>query len=67
MPVDTPHTIHRDTLQLVVTASQCGSLIGKGSCKIKEIREGRGAQVPVTGDVLPNSTEWANTIAGIPQ
>ncbi|PNJ25329.1 PCBP2 isoform 5, partial [Pongo abelii] len=27
------------TLRLVVPASQCGSLIGKGGCKIKEIRE----------------------------
>lgn len=32
------------TLRLVVPASQCGSLIGKGGCKIKEIREVRGAQ-----------------------
>uniref|UniRef100_A0A2R9BY70 K Homology domain-containing protein n=1 Tax=Pan paniscus TaxID=9597 RepID=A0A2R9BY70_PANPA len=48
------------TLRLVVPASQCGSLIGKGGCKIKEIREYRG-------DMLPNSTEQAITIAGIPQ
>ena len=27
------------TFWLVVPASQCGSLIGKGGCKIKEIRE----------------------------
>lgn len=27
------------TLRLVVPASQCGSLIGKGGAKIKEIRE----------------------------
>jgi len=27
------------TLRLVVPASQCGSLIGKGGSKIKEIRE----------------------------
>uniref|UniRef100_A0A8C8YZW7 K Homology domain-containing protein n=1 Tax=Prolemur simus TaxID=1328070 RepID=A0A8C8YZW7_PROSS len=44
------------TLRLVVPASQCGSLIGKGGCKIKEIRESPGAQVQV-----------AITIAGIPQ
>uniref|UniRef100_A0A8C9UQC1 K Homology domain-containing protein n=1 Tax=Spermophilus dauricus TaxID=99837 RepID=A0A8C9UQC1_SPEDA len=44
------------TLRLVVPASQCGSLIGKG-----------GAQVQVAGDMLPNSTERAITIAGIPQ
>ncbi|RVE73411.1 hypothetical protein OJAV_G00046080 [Oryzias javanicus] len=33
------------TLRIVVPASQCGSLIGKGGCKIKEIRESTGAQV----------------------
>ena len=55
------------TLRLVVPASQCGSLIGKGGCKIKEIRESTGAQVQVAGDMLPNSTEQPITIAGIPQ
>ncbi|KAF6086320.1 hypothetical protein HJG60_008499 [Phyllostomus discolor] len=29
------------TLRLVIPASQCGSLIGKGGCKIKEIQENR--------------------------
>ncbi|KAG3270747.1 hypothetical protein H1C71_023444 [Ictidomys tridecemlineatus] len=48
------------TLRLVVPASQCGSLIGKGSCKIKEIRESTEAQVQVAGDMLPNSTEWCD-------
>ncbi|XP_032250050.1 poly(rC)-binding protein 2-like [Phoca vitulina] len=55
------------TLRQVVPASQCGSLIGKGGCKIKEIRESTGAQVQVAGDMLPNSSERAITIAGIPQ
>ncbi|XP_036604408.1 poly(rC)-binding protein 2-like [Trichosurus vulpecula] len=55
------------TLRLAVPASQCGSLIGKGGCKIKEIRESTGVQVQVAGDMLPNSTERAITIAGIPQ
>uniref|UniRef100_A0A8C2YM59 K Homology domain-containing protein n=1 Tax=Chinchilla lanigera TaxID=34839 RepID=A0A8C2YM59_CHILA len=54
------------TLRLVVPVSQCGSLIGKGGCKIKEIGESTGAQVQVVGDMLPNSTERAITIAGIP-
>uniref|UniRef100_F6QUR2 Poly(rC) binding protein 3 n=1 Tax=Equus caballus TaxID=9796 RepID=F6QUR2_HORSE len=49
------------TLRLVVPASQCGSLIGKGGSKIKEIRE-----VQVAGDMLPNSTERAVTISGTP-
>ncbi|XP_067892142.1 poly(rC)-binding protein 3 isoform X19 [Heterodontus francisci] len=54
------------TLRLVVPASQCGSLIGKGGSKIKEIRESTGAQVQVAGDMLPNSTERAVTISGMP-
>ncbi|XP_029103755.1 poly(rC)-binding protein 4 isoform X2 [Scleropages formosus] len=52
------------TLRLVVPASQCGSLIGKGGSKIKEIRESTGAQVQVAGDLLPNSTERGVTISG---
>uniref|UniRef100_A0A3B3QCA2 K Homology domain-containing protein n=1 Tax=Paramormyrops kingsleyae TaxID=1676925 RepID=A0A3B3QCA2_9TELE len=55
------------TLRLVVPASQCGSLIGKGGSKIKEIRETTGAQVQVAGDMLPNSTERAVTISGSPE
>ncbi|XP_061688192.1 poly(rC)-binding protein 2-like isoform X3 [Syngnathoides biaculeatus] len=55
------------TLRIVVPASQCGSLIGKGGCKIKEIRESTSAQVQVAGDMLPNSTERAISIAGTPQ
>lgn len=34
------------TLRIVVPASQCGSLIGKGGCKIKEIREVRSSPPP---------------------
>ncbi|XP_026788528.1 poly(rC)-binding protein 4 isoform X3 [Pangasianodon hypophthalmus] len=52
------------TLRLVIPASQCGSLIGKGGSKIKEIRESTGAQVQVAGDLLPNSTERGVTISG---
>ncbi|KAJ8388120.1 hypothetical protein AAFF_G00147380 [Aldrovandia affinis] len=52
------------TLRLVIPASQCGSLIGKGGSKIKEIRESTGAQIQVAGDLLPNSTERGVTISG---
>ncbi|XP_062266320.1 poly(rC)-binding protein 4 isoform X3 [Platichthys flesus] len=52
------------TLRLVIPASQCGSLIGKGGSKIKEIRETTGAQVQVAGDLLPNSTEREVSISG---
>ncbi|XP_069001302.1 poly(rC)-binding protein 3 isoform X3 [Embiotoca jacksoni] len=55
------------TLRLVFPGSQCGSLIGKGGSKIKEIRETTGAQVQVAGDMLPDSTERAVTISGTPQ
>lgn len=52
------------TLRLIVPASQCGSLIGKGGTKIKEIREATGAQIQVASDVLPQSTERAVTLTG---
>ncbi|MBZ3891360.1 Poly(rC)-binding protein 2 [Sciurus carolinensis] len=55
------------TLRLVVPARQCGSLIGRGGCKIKEIRKSKGAQVQGTGDMLPNSAERAIAFAGIPK
>ncbi|XP_077297953.1 poly(rC)-binding protein mub isoform X2 [Arctopsyche grandis] len=52
------------TLRLIVPASQCGSLIGKGGSKIKEIRDVTGANIQVAGEMLPNSTERAVTISG---
>ncbi|XP_054708588.1 poly(rC)-binding protein 3-like [Uloborus diversus] len=52
------------TLRLIVPASQCGSLIGKGGSKIKDIREATGASIQVASDMLPNSTERAVTISG---
>ena len=53
------------TLRLIVPASQCGSLIGKGGSKIKEIREITSASVVVASEMLPNSTERTVTISGI--
>lgn len=52
------------TLKLIVPATQCGSLIGKGGSKIKEIREVTSASVQVASEMLPNSTERAVTIWG---
>ncbi len=52
------------TLRLIVPASQCGSLIGKGGSKIKEIREVTGASIQVASEMLPNSTERTVTISG---
>eukprot|EP00096_Caligus_rogercresseyi_P006025 TRINITY_DN2215_c0_g1_i5.p1 TRINITY_DN2215_c0_g1~~TRINITY_DN2215_c0_g1_i5.p1 ORF type:complete len:391 (-),score=75.99 TRINITY_DN2215_c0_g1_i5:1683-2855(-) len=61
-----PNTVPRPpiTFRLIVPASQCGSLIGKGGSKIKEIREISGASVQVASEMLPNSTERAVTISG---
>jgi len=52
------------TIKLIVPASQCGSLIGKGGVKIREIREASGAMVNVASDLLPNSTERTVSITG---
>jgi len=52
------------TLRLIVPASQCGSIIGKGGIKIKEIRESTGASIQVASEMLPGSTERAVTISG---
>ena len=68
------------TMRLIIPATQCGSIIGKGGAKIKEIREVRaktpthqtarsflqrtGASIQVASEMLPNSTERAVTISG---
>lgn len=52
------------TMRLIVPASQCGSLIGRGGAKIKELRELTSATIQVAPDVLPNSTERVVTISG---
>jgi len=61
-----PNTIPKPpiTFRLIVPASQCGSLIGKGGSKIREIREVTGASIQVASEMLPNSTERAVTISG---
>lgn len=53
-------------LRLIVPASQCGSIIGKGGAQIKTIRETSGASVYVASDMLPNSTEREVNIKGVP-
>lgn len=52
------------TMRLIVPASQCGSLIGRGGAKIKELRDLTSATIQVAPDVLPNSTERVVTING---
>ncbi|KAL5291277.1 PCBP3 family protein [Megaselia abdita] len=51
-------------IRLIVPASQCGSLIGKGGSKIKEIRNTTGCSIQVASEMLPNSTERAVTLSG---
>uniref|UniRef100_H3C4Z2 Poly(rC) binding protein 3 n=1 Tax=Tetraodon nigroviridis TaxID=99883 RepID=H3C4Z2_TETNG len=53
------------TLRLVVPASQCGSLIGKGGSKIKEMRESTAGPVHVAGDMLPNKTESSVSVVNL--
>lgn len=52
------------TMRLIIPASQCGSLIGRGGAKIKEIREMTGATIQVAPEVLPHSTERVVTVSG---
>nr|XP_055075703.1 poly(rC)-binding protein 1-like [Misgurnus anguillicaudatus] len=56
------------TLRLVVPSTQCGFIIGKGGCKLKEImKEIIWAHIKVDVDMLPNSKERAVNIAGTPE
>lgn len=50
--------------RLVIPTTQCGSLIGRAGTKIKEIREASGANIQISGEALPNSSERAVTISG---
>ncbi|XP_003377312.1 poly(rC)-binding protein 3 [Trichinella spiralis] len=52
------------TFRLIVPATQCGCLIGRGGSKIKDIREATGASIQVASEMLPNSTERAVTLSG---
>jgi len=54
-------------LRMVVPASQCGSIIGKGGAKIKELREETGAAIQVAKEMLPNSTDRTATVTGTDQ
>jgi len=54
------------TIRIIVPASQCGSIIGKGGQKIKEIRDTTGCAIQVQSDMLPNSSERTVTLSGSP-
>lgn len=51
-------------IKLAVPASQCGSIIGVQGVKIKEIREMTGANIQVSQESLPDSTERCVEIIG---
>lgn len=52
------------TIRLIVPASQCGNLIGKGGSKIKELRDDTGASIQVAKEMLLNSTDRTVTLSG---
>ncbi len=51
-------------IRIAVAASQCGSIIGKAGVKVKEIRDLTGAQIQVSHEPLPDSTERCVEISG---
>jgi len=52
------------TIKVLVPNSQAGAIIGKQGAKIKEIRDATGAQVDLSKDLMPGSTERACSISG---
>jgi len=55
------------TLHMIVPTGQCGSIIGKGGFRIKEIREKTGCNVKIANELLPASTEKLITLYGEPR
>ena len=51
-------------IKLAVHSSQCGSIIGKSGAKVKEIRDMTGANIQVSQDSLPDSSERVVEISG---
>lgn len=51
-------------LSLLVPASQCGALIGKEGAKIKEMRNTTGADIHISSDSLPDSSEREVRVKG---
>jgi len=51
-------------LTVLVPASQCGALIGKEGSKIKEMRGNTGADIHISADPLPGSTEREMRLRG---
>jgi heterogeneous nuclear rnp K-like protein 2 len=53
-------------LRILVPHNKMGSIIGKAGSKIKDIQESSGARINASEEMLPNSTERAITISGVP-
>ena len=51
-------------IRLAVPGSQCGSIIGKHGVKVKEIRDLTGANIQVSQESLPDSTERCVEVSG---
>jgi len=51
-------------LKLLVPASQCGALIGKGGEKIKELRSTTGADINICSNPMPGSDEREMKVKG---
>ncbi|KAF9089450.1 hypothetical protein BGX23_006693 [Mortierella sp. AD031] len=53
-------------IRLLAGNHKMGSVIGKGGSKIKEVQEASGARLTASEELLPNSTERAVSITGVP-
>eukprot|EP00124_Ichthyophonus_hoferi_P004151 Ihof_evm4s422 gene=Ihof_evmTU4s422 len=65
--IDRNEPLPKITTNILTHYSQTGAIIGKGGAKVKEIRETTGAQISISQDVLPQSTERTVTISGTPE
>lgn len=54
------------TLYMIVSIAQCGSIIGKGGHRLRNVREKTGCQVKIPNEILPNSNEKVITFTGTP-
>jgi polyribonucleotide nucleotidyltransferase len=43
---------------MIVPTGQCGSIIGKGGFRIKEIREKTGCNVKIANELLPGKSKF---------
>ncbi|XP_077556508.1 heterogeneous nuclear ribonucleoprotein K-like [Haemaphysalis longicornis] len=53
-------------MRLLMHQSHAGCIIGRGGCRIKELRESTGANIKVHGSCCPGSTERIVKVTGSP-